>query len=42
MERIYVRGVPEVRDEGWILGDDGLLIELPADSDAVIRTSLGG
>ncbi len=42
MERIYVRGVPEVRDEGWILGDDGLLVELPADSDAVIRTSLGG
>jgi ribonuclease Z len=41
MERIYVRGVPEVRDEGWILGDDGLLVELPADSDAVIRTSLG-
>jgi ribonuclease Z len=42
MERIYVRGVPEVRDEGWILGDDGLLVELPAGSDAVIRTSLGG
>ncbi|MBW2235685.1 MAG: MBL fold metallo-hydrolase [Deltaproteobacteria bacterium] len=42
LERMYVRGVSEVRDEGWILGDDGLLVELPAGSDAVIRTSLGG
>ena len=42
LERMYVRGVSAVRDEGWILGDDGLLVELPAGSDAVIRTSLGG
>jgi|KBSSwiStaDraftv2_1062776.scaffolds.fasta_scaffold602646_1 ribonuclease Z len=34
-ERPFVRGVAEVRPTGWILGDDGLLIELPADSDKV-------
>jgi ribonuclease Z len=33
--RPFVRGVAEVRPTGWVLGDDGLLIELPAGSDAV-------
>ena len=42
LERMYVRGVSAVRDAGWILGDDGLLVELPIGSDAVIRTSLPG
>jgi ribonuclease Z len=31
----FVRGVSEVRPEGWVMGDDGLLIELPAGSEAV-------
>jgi ribonuclease Z len=35
VERVYVRGVSGVRPEGWKLADDGLLVELPADSDAV-------
>jgi ribonuclease Z len=32
VERMYVRGVNEVRPSGWELGDDGLLVELPANS----------
>jgi ribonuclease Z len=35
-EPIFVRGVAEVRPEGWLLGDDGLLVELPVDSDALV------
>ena len=35
VERLFARGVDEVRDEGWILADDGTLITLPADSDLV-------
>jgi ribonuclease Z len=38
VERIFVRGVAETRRSGWQLADDGLLVELPLDSDAV-RTS---
>ena len=33
--RAFVRGVDEVRPEGWQLGDDGLYVELPAGSDAL-------
>jgi ribonuclease Z len=36
LERIFVRGVSEVRRDGWILGDDGLLVELPAGSQQVV------
>jgi len=35
VERVFVRGVAEVRPEGWRLGEDGLLIELPAGTTAV-------
>jgi ribonuclease Z len=35
METIFTRGVNEVRDGGWVLGDDGLLVTLPADSDDI-------
>ncbi len=35
IERIFVRGVDEVRPSGWVLADDGMLITLPADSDAI-------
>jgi ribonuclease Z len=37
-ERIFVRGVADVRATGWQLADDGLLIALPANSD-VLETS---
>ena len=35
VERMFVRGVYEVRPSGWLLGDDGLLVELPAGSEEV-------
>lgn len=35
VERIFARGVSEVRPDGWLLADDGLLVELPVDSSAV-------
>jgi ribonuclease Z len=34
-EPVFVRGVEDVRPDGWILGDDGLLVELPIGSDAL-------
>jgi ribonuclease Z len=34
---VFVRGVSAVRRDGWLLGDDGDLVELPHDSQAVIR-----
>ena len=34
-ERIFTRGVDEVRADGWLLGQDGLLITLPADSESI-------
>ena len=39
-ERPFLRGVARTRPEGWILGDDGTLIELPADSDVVTVSRL--
>jgi ribonuclease Z len=33
--RIFVRGVDEVRPAGWVMADDGMLLTLPADSDAI-------
>jgi ribonuclease BN (tRNA processing enzyme) len=33
-ERIFVRGVSAVRSSGWVLADDGLAVELPADTEA--------
>jgi len=33
--RMFVRGVGEVRARGWVMADDGMLITLPADSDAI-------
>jgi ribonuclease Z len=35
VEWIFTRGVSDVRPDGWRVGDDGLLLELPAGSDAV-------
>ena len=34
-ERLFVRGVARTRPDGWVLGDDGLLVTLPAGSDTV-------
>jgi ribonuclease Z len=33
--RVFTRGVDAVRPTGWILGDDGTLVELPASSSTV-------
>jgi ribonuclease Z len=35
MERVFVRGVSDVRKGDWRLGDDGLLVTLPAGSTEV-------
>lgn len=34
-ETVFTRGVSDVRPDRWILGDDGLMVELPAGSDEV-------
>jgi len=39
-ERAFLRGVAEVRPDGWVLAQDGLLIRLPGHSDAIEETSL--
>jgi ribonuclease Z len=39
MERVFARGVDEIRDDGWLLADDGLLITLPAGSDEIEMSS---
>jgi ribonuclease Z len=39
-ERIFVRGVSEVRPSGWVLADDGLLVGLPADEDEIETSEL--
>ena len=35
VERVFTRDVASIRRDRWILGDDGMLVELPAGSDAV-------
>jgi ribonuclease Z len=35
METVFTRGVSAVRPDGWLLADDGALVELPVGSDAV-------
>jgi ribonuclease Z len=35
VEKVFVRGVNEVRPQGWVLGDDGLVVELPVGSTDV-------
>jgi ribonuclease Z len=34
-ERVFMRGVADVRSHGLVVGDDGLLVELPIGSDAI-------
>jgi ribonuclease Z len=40
VERLFVRGVSRVRPDGWIVGDDGLAVELPEGSNALTVTHL--
>ncbi len=35
VERVFTRGVDDVREDDWLLADDGLLLTLPANSDAI-------
>jgi ribonuclease Z len=35
VEWVFTRGVPEIRPDGWLLADDGLLVELPVDSSDI-------
>ncbi len=35
VEWVFLRGVSEVRPDGWVLGDDGTLVTLPAQSTEV-------
>jgi len=39
-ERVFVRGVAAVRPDHWVLGDDGMLVEMPFGSGAVEVRSL--
>ncbi len=38
-ERAFLRGVSDVRPDGWMLGRDGTLIRLPGYSDIIERTT---
>jgi ribonuclease Z len=40
VERVFTRGVSAVRPKGWMLGDDGLLVELPLGSHDVTTRQL--
>jgi len=35
VERVFVRGVEDVRPGGWLVADDGVLVELPVGGDAI-------
>jgi ribonuclease Z len=39
-ERAFLRGVSDVRPEGVVLGHDGLIVRLPAHSDAIVQGTL--
>jgi ribonuclease Z len=39
-ERAFLRGVAEVRADGWVMAHDGLLIRLPGHSGAIEQSSL--
>ncbi|HTF32390.1 MAG TPA: MBL fold metallo-hydrolase [Myxococcota bacterium] len=40
VERVFTRGVSQVRPDGWLLADDGLLVELPVDSSSLTTRQL--
>jgi ribonuclease Z len=39
-EWVFTRGVSDVRSDGWLLANDGLLVELPVDSSVVTTREL--
>lgn len=39
--RLFLEGVADVRPNGVEIGDDGLLLRLPANSDAIMETRIG-
>jgi ribonuclease Z len=39
-ERAFLRGVSDVRPNGWLMGRDGTLIRLPGHSDKIEETAL--
>ena len=39
-ERAFLRGVSDVRPNGWLLGRDGTLIRLPGHSDVIEETTI--
>ena len=39
-EAVFTRGVSDVRESGWELADDGMLISLPSGSDAILTDRL--
>jgi hypothetical protein len=40
MEPVFVRGVAEVRRQGWTLAEDGTLVELEAGRDEITIRSI--
>jgi ribonuclease Z len=40
VERMFVRGVDDVRKGGWVLADDGMLFTLPEGSEKIERSKL--
>jgi ribonuclease Z len=40
LDSVFLRGVADVRPDGWILGHDGLLVELPIGSDELAVSDL--
>lgn len=40
LEDVFLRGVDDVRPDGWVLADDGLVVTLPVGSDVVDVWSL--
>lgn len=37
VKRMFLRGVDAVRDSGWVMADDGMLITLPAGTDEIAQ-----
>jgi ribonuclease Z len=39
-ERAFLRGVSDVRPNGWLMGRDGTLVRLPGHNDAIETTTI--
>ena len=40
LERMFARGVDEVRSSGWLLANDGMLFTLPVESDEIEQSEI--